>query len=89
MNKEEKELLEKTYALSKENNNILRSLQRKSRIGVTIKILKWGIIILITVWSFSIIQPIIDDIKGTTDTVKGLQDSSGIGSLLNIFGGSK
>lgn len=92
----DKELLEKTYNLAKENSKILKGIQRKSRISSTIGIIKWILIILITIWSYSLIQPVIGQmqevygtVQETSDTIKDLQDSSGIGNLLNIFKGGE
>ena len=57
MSPEEHELLKRSIALSEENNDILRSIQRSMRLGRFMTFLYWLIIIGITVGAWYFIQP--------------------------------
>jgi hypothetical protein len=64
MTPEEKALLENTLSLVKENNEILRSIRRTSRISTALKVFYWVLIIGLSFGAFYFIQPYIDSIKG-------------------------
>lgn len=63
MNPEERSLLQRTYELVEENNKILTTLRRASRVGIAIKVFYWVVIIGLSLGSFYFIQPYIDAIK--------------------------
>ena len=60
MNPDEKDLLEKTYELSKENNHILKGLRSSNRWGTSFRIFYWIVIIGISVGAFYFVQPYAD-----------------------------
>jgi hypothetical protein len=57
MSPEEHELLKRSIALSEENNDILRGIQRSMRLGRFMTFLYWLIIIGISVGAWYFIQP--------------------------------
>lgn len=72
MTPEEKELLNRVVALSEQNNDILRSIQRSMRFSRFMSIVYWIFIIGSAVGAYYIIQPYIDALKdgygGVLDT---------------------
>lgn len=64
MNPEERSLLERTYKMAEENNEILKSIRRYTRFGTAIKIFYWVIIIGLSVGSIYFIQPLINALSG-------------------------
>lgn len=105
MTPEEKRLLEETAQLARESNKILKKMRRGQLIGNIIHSLKWILIVIVTVWSWVLIQPYFEkmmmmyaQIQETTETVNDLKvktntafDSSGLQNLLQTFriGGSE
>jgi hypothetical protein len=81
MNPNEKELLEKTYEMSKENNHILRGIRSSNRWATIFKIFYWVIIIGVSVGAFYYIQPYIDIATKTYKSVQG--DLGSVKSLIN------
>ncbi len=60
---DEKELIkivEETRALSEDNNKILHSIQRQSRIALIVRAIYWVVIIGVTIGAFYYIQPYVD-----------------------------
>jgi hypothetical protein len=76
MTPEEKALLEKTYALAKENNDLLRAVNRRARWSSIVKIGYWTVIILLSLGAAYFIQPYVDMLKGLT----GHADTTSSGS---------
>lgn len=74
MNPNEKELLEKTYELEKENNKMLRSIRNSGRWSLVFRIFYWLIIIGLSVGAFYFIQPYLQSLM---DTYSNVQDSIG------------
>lgn len=62
MNPEERELIEETLAISRENNKILKSIRRSARIGHIMQILYWLIIIGVSVGAYYFIQPYLEQL---------------------------
>ncbi len=77
MSPEQIELLKRAVALSEENNDILRSMQRSQRITRFIRIVYWVVIIGSTIGAFYLIQPYIDSLKdaygSASDIINGFQ----------------
>jgi hypothetical protein len=78
----DKRLLEETLNLSQENNKILRRLQRSARISQFFSLLKWLIIIALTVGTYYYVQPYLDsllkaykDVGGSMPNFSALQES--------------
>jgi hypothetical protein len=80
MTPEERELIEETLAISKENNKILRSIRRSARLGFIMQICYWLIIVGISVGAYYFIQPYLEQL---VDTYSGVQ--SGVMKVGNIF----
>lgn len=93
MNGDKNSLLEKTYELAKENNKILKSIQRKERFGTIMRVIKWIVIIIFLVWSYNFIQPFLEQlqavyagIQDTADSVNELKvQAQGFGNVFDFF----
>ena len=57
MTPEEKSLLERTYALAEENNNILRKMRRSNLISTIFRVAYWVIIIGLGLGAYYFLQP--------------------------------
>ena len=55
--------------LAEENNRILKSLQRKSRITFFFVIIKWAFIVAVLLGIYSFLRPIIDQLIATYSTL--------------------
>jgi hypothetical protein len=64
MTPEERSLLERTAALTEENNAILRKMRRSSRWQLAFQIFYWVLIIGLTFGAFYFIQPYINSLMG-------------------------
>lgn len=60
MSPEERSLLERTYKMAEENNEILRSIRRGNRFSMAIKAVYWIVIIGLSIGAFYFIQPYIE-----------------------------
>ena len=95
MDNEMKELLEQVKATAEENNKILKSIRRSSRISYFFSILYWIVIISISVGAFYYVQPYIDDLTKTYSQIKDTSNkisnvsTSPIQSIKNYFAPSK
>lgn len=84
MDQEEKDLLNKTYELSKENSHILKGIRSSNRWSSFVRVLYWIIIIGASVVAYYYIQPYIDTaIKAYQSIQKDLN------SVKSIIPGSK
>ena len=84
MQPEEKELLKKTIELEKENNNILRSIQRSMRLARIMTIVYWVFLIASALGIYYFLQPYLDQIK---DIYGGAKTSfSSVGEFFDRFG---
>jgi hypothetical protein len=87
MDLQEKELLEETLEVSKENNRMLKKIWRDVKYKRFIKVVYWVIIIGLTLGAYYYIQPIIDSITvgygGMTDALTtGLENIKRISDLI-------
>lgn len=80
MNPEERELIEETLAISRENNKILKSMQRSARLGRIMQITYWLLIIGASVGAYYFIQPYIEQMLGL---YSGVQD--GVMKVNDLF----
>jgi hypothetical protein len=69
MNQEEKELLQKTYELSEENNKILRGLKRVNRWSYTLKTFYWLFILAIAFSAYFYVQPYVEILDNTYKSI--------------------
>jgi hypothetical protein len=60
MSPEERSLLERTYKITEENNEILRSIRRGNRWSMAIKATYWIVIIGLSIGAFYFVQPYIE-----------------------------
>jgi len=81
MNPNEKDLLEKTYELSQENNKILRGIRSSNRWSTFFHIFYWVIIIGVSIGAFYYIQPYMDKAVGIYKSVQG--DLNSVKSVVN------
>jgi len=73
--------------LTKDNNNILHGIRRSARIGRALFLLKWLIIIAISMVGYYYIQPYIDSLLKTYQTVsRGINDLKQASSKIPGFG---
>jgi hypothetical protein len=73
MNPEERSLLERTYRLCEENNEILKSIRLSNRISMVMRVIYWLVIISISFGAIYFIQPYINFLSST---VSGSKDST-------------
>jgi hypothetical protein len=71
MSPEEKSLLERTYKMAEENNEILKSLRRSARWNTAFKVFYWVIIIGISLGAYYVIQPYLESVMGIYGSVTG------------------
>ena len=83
MNPNEKELLQKTYELSQENNNILKGIRSSNRWSTFFKFFYWIIIIGISIGAFYYIQPYINIANKAYQSIQG--DLSKVKSVINTL----
>ncbi len=81
MNPNEKELLQKTYELSQENNHILKGIRSSNRWSAFFKAFYWIIIIGVSVGAFYYVQPYVDVAMKAYKSVQG--DFSKVKSVVN------
>jgi TRAP-type C4-dicarboxylate transport system permease small subunit len=81
-------IVEETRELSKDNNRILHSIQRRERLSLIAKVIYWSIILGVAAGAFYYIQPYIEQIQkaysGMIDTQHKVADFSGKFSLDNL-----
>ena len=85
MSPEEKSLLERTYKIVEENNEILKSIRRSSRLGTTIKVLYWIVILGFSFGAYYFIQPYLQSITGLYNQAEG--DVSSVQSVTTKLNG--
>jgi len=90
MNPEEKRLLEDNLRISKENQKMIKSLYKRQLLATVWSVLKWTVIIIALIWSWYVVQPLIEQtqamyqqVQQTTETVGEFRTGAG-----NVFGGS-
>lgn len=85
MDPKDRELLEKTFDLAKENNSLLRSMRRSMRISQAFRVFYWLVIIGLSIGAYYVIQPYVDqlmEVYGSFST-----DFNNIQGALKAFGG--
>jgi len=87
MNPEERSLLERTYKMSEENNELLKSIRLSNRISLAMRIVYWVIILGFSFGAVYFVKPYIEFLSGTAgigntsntdgivETLKTLQES--------------
>jgi hypothetical protein len=65
MSPEERSLLERTYKMTEENNEILRSIRRSNRWSMALRATYWIVIIGLSIGAFYFVQPYIEFMTNT------------------------
>lgn len=87
MTPEERSLLERTYKLAEENNQILRGIRRSNRFATIMRVLYWVVIIVLSFGAYYLIQPYLqatlsaydsirDNIQGAQSNLNSLQNTA-------------
>lgn len=85
MTPEEKSLLERTYKLTEENNEMLRSIRRSARVATAMRIVYWVIIIGASVGAYYLIQPYVDFMLNMLNGDGGSNTQSAMSSLQDLL----
>lgn len=80
MTPEERELLKRSIALSEENNDILRGIQRSMRLSRLMSIVYWLFIAGSAIGAYYLVQPYIEAVTGAYGGA-----SSNIGDMISNF----
>ncbi|HTK33569.1 MAG TPA: hypothetical protein VL335_03465 [Candidatus Paceibacterota bacterium] len=72
MTPEEKSLLERTYKLVEENNDILIKMRRGARITNIMRIVYWAVILIVSFGAYYFIQPYLNFMLGSLGSLSGL-----------------
>jgi hypothetical protein len=75
MDPESKKLLEETFRLAQDNNDMLRSMKRSLFWSRIMRTIYWVFIIGSAVGAFYLLQPYIDQVKEMYDGASGILDS--------------
>lgn len=70
MDEELRSLVEETKELVEENNKILHSIQRTTRLGFFVKLLYWLVVFGIAVGAFYYVKPYIEQLMKVYESVK-------------------
>ena len=76
---EEREMLEKTYALSQENNEMLKKIKGSQKMSNIMRWVYWIVVIVLSVGSFWLIQPYINSLQSVTG------DTTSLSQILNQY----
>ena len=86
MTPEERSLLERTYKLTEENNTMLKSVRRMSRISTVARVLYWGVILIASFGAYYLIQPYVQSFADIYGQIQGSSTTSpGIGSFMDLL----
>ncbi len=80
MTPEERELLRRSIALSEENNDILRGIQRSMRLSRIMSLVYWLFIIGSAIGAYYLVQPYIEAVSGAYSGA-----SNNIDSIIDNF----
>ena len=81
MDSDEKDLLKKSYELSKENNHILKGIRNASRWAGFFKIITWVIIIGAAITIYYFVQPYVAPLLKTFQNLQN--DLNGVKNIIN------
>ncbi len=84
MDPEDKKLLEKVYELAEENNEMLRKIRSIQNRQFIFQIIRWVLIIGISIGAFYFLQPYVDNfqyfLEDTSDTIDQIKSLKNFGS---------
>lgn len=87
MTPEERDMLEKTFALSQENNQILKKMQKSGRTGRVLQYFYWAFIVFGSVAAVYLGQLYVNSIQSATDISNGITSvatTTGAGLITNL-----
>jgi hypothetical protein len=84
MSPEERQLLEKTYSIAKENNQILKSMRNHARLGTAMRVLYWVAIIALSLGAYYFIEPYLKVLTGLSSQATTISPNSLSESVKNI-----
>ena len=74
MTPEEKSLLERTYKLVEENNDLLKSMRRNARWTTIMRIVYWAVVLFLSVGAYYAIQPYVTSLYGELGSLTSIGD---------------
>jgi hypothetical protein len=86
---EEEELLERTYRISRENNQMLHSMRRSAFFGGIIKLIVWIALLGFPIWLYvQYVNPLLSDVTSKVNQVQEVGNDigiqfEGVNSLIN------
>ena len=83
MDEETKKFLEETYALNKQNNDMLKKLVLYQKWSQIYRIVYWSIIILSAIGFFYFLKPLLGNLVNVYTGGVGVTDISNLGKTLN------
>jgi len=87
MDPREKAILEETFKMGKENNELLKKLYRGYRFGRIVKVAYWIVIIGVAVGAFYYIQPVVERLYEAVQQIhEGINESKGALNSLRTVG---
>ncbi len=81
MSPEERSLLERTYKMAEDNNKLLLSIRSHARIGTSMKIIYWMVILGLSFGAYYFIQPFIKAITGGAYGNGEVQSTGNVGNI--------
>jgi hypothetical protein len=84
MNPEERSLLERTYKLSEENNELLKSIRLSNRISLAMRIVYWVVILGFSFGAVYFIKPYVEFLSGAVG-INGTSNTEGIVDTLKVL----
>ncbi len=81
MDQDDRNLLEKTYELSKENNHILKGIRNSTRWSSFLRVVYWILIIGASIAAYYFIQPYINTMVKAYQSVQS--DLNGVKTAVN------
>lgn len=87
--REDEELLERTYRISRENNQMLHSMRRSAFLGGIIKLIVWAALLGFPIWLYiQYVNPLLTSVTSTVNQVQEVGDEigvqfDGVSSLIN------
>lgn len=76
MDEELKKILQRNLEVSEESLKILKKINRARIVGVVYNVLKWAIIILLSVGAYYYIEPMVTNLINTFDKLTGSTQSA-------------
>jgi hypothetical protein len=76
MTPEEKSLLERTYKMTVENNDILHRMRRSARFSSVMRYVYWAVIIILSFGAYYFIQPYVNFLTSSLGNIQNGASSS-------------